>query len=82
MKLTVYLTESHTVTVKKKAIEIDTDEYPELKGLSKADIIKSIQIESEDLYCNDDIDSLYTKLINQEINEEFIDAFDYNVYVS
>lgn len=81
MKLNVYLTESYTVSVRKKEIEIDTDDYPELFGLSKDDVIEKIQLETEDLYADDDVDSLYSKLFNQEISNQTEDDFTFEINV-
>ena len=39
-KIKVFYTEGYSVWVVKEPIEIDTDDYPELKGLSKEEIEK------------------------------------------
>ena len=43
MKINVYATESYTTWMVREPIEIDTDNYPELEGMSKDEVKEYIR---------------------------------------
>lgn len=48
-KIRVFYTEGYNTWIVKEAVEIDTDEYPELKDLSKDDIEKYLTDNAMDM---------------------------------
>ena len=69
-KIKVFYTESYNTWIVKEPIEIDTDDYPELKGLSKDEIEKYLTNNATEMKSSegDDSDSysLYDEASEQD----------------
>lgn len=89
MKTKIQFTESYFVSIKKKSIEIDTDDYPELKGLEGDDLLDYLKENGENIIYkdNDDPNSEYTstlfdvlvdqeEIYSREKNNDFSIVFD------
>jgi len=49
MKINIRMTESYTTYVIRDSFTIDTDDYPELKGMSEIDMMKYIHENSDNI---------------------------------
>lgn len=70
MKLKIQISEGYHITTWKKPIEIETDNYPQFKGLTESEIIDMINEESSDIPFEPGGDesawSIYDELIEQD----------------
>jgi cytochrome c553 len=69
MKLNVYATESYTTWLVREPVEIDTDNYPELEGMSKDEIKDYIK---ENAYEMKAINEEYYENLEEELNDKDI----------
>jgi hypothetical protein len=75
MKIKLQFVEGYHITAWKQPIEIETDDYPELKDLTKEEAIKYIKNNSEDMPFVEDGKplndwNLYEELMGQETELE------------
>lgn len=74
------MTESFTTYIFKDSIEIETDNYPELNGKSKEEIVEYIEENGWEMKpTNDMYDSLYEQLDDQDIIREKIPSQDSSI---
>lgn len=70
MKLKIQIVEGFDVTIWKKPIEIDTDDYPQLEGMSQEEVMEYLNKNSDSLPASagGDVDdwSLYDDLMDQD----------------
>jgi hypothetical protein len=66
MKLNVYATESYTTWILREPIEIDTDNYPELEGMSEDDVKEYIRENCSEMSA---INSEYYSDLAEELNQ-------------
>ena len=64
-KINVYGTESYSVWICREPIEIDTDNYPELNGMSEDEIKEYIRENSYDMKSVNDDDGMYSSFGEQ-----------------
>lgn len=86
MKTKIQFTESYFVSITKKSIEIDTDDYPELEGLQGDDLLEYLKENGENIIYKDPnseyTNTLFDVLVNQEEicsrekNNDFSIVFD------
>ena len=74
MKIKIYLEESYTTTVTRGSIEIDSDNYPELNGMSEDEISNYIDENVWDMKpINDDVySSLGEEVSDQDVQYDNI----------
>jgi hypothetical protein len=76
------MTESFTTYIFKDSIEIETDNYPELNGKSKEEIVEYIEENGWEMKpTNDMYDSLYEQLDDQDIIREKIPSQDSSIVI-
>ena len=71
MKLKIQLSEGYHTWILKKSIEIDTENYPELQGMEKEQVLEYLKENSDNMDFNDgektyDGWSLHDELVDQE----------------
>lgn len=69
MKLNVYATESYTTWLVREPVEVDTDNYPELEGMSEDEIKDYIR---ENAYEMKAINEEYYENLEEELNDKDI----------
>ncbi len=69
MKVKIYKTEAYSTWIAREPVEIDTENYPELNGLSEQEIEEYIFENLEEMKPTDDT---YYDSLDEEINEKDI----------
>lgn len=83
MKIKIYVEESFTTTVTREEVIIDTDNYPELAGMSEDEISDYIDNNIWDMNSTSDIyETLGEECSDQSIIEEDVRDEDTSFYVS
>jgi hypothetical protein len=74
MKINVYGTESFCTWVIREPVEIDTDNYPELEGMSQDEAINYVELNASDMASTnpDMYDSLEEELNDMDIRRDKI----------
>jgi hypothetical protein len=68
MIVKVYIDEQFTTYERKESIEINTDNYPELNGMTPEEIIDYLQDNASDMKpTNDNFGDLYEELTSQDV---------------
>ncbi len=82
MKLTVKAEEVYTTTILRESIEIDTENYPELEGMTEDEISDYIDENIWDMKPTNDIySSLAEELLQQDIDYDSISGEETTFYV-
>ena len=83
MKLKLYVEETFTTTATREHIEIDTDKYPELEGMTEDQISDYIDGNVWDMKPTEDgiYSSLGEELSDQAIYDEHISGEETEIYV-
>lgn len=83
MKIKVYRTESYSTWVTREPVEIDTNDYPELEGMSKEEIEDYVKSNSYEMKpTNDEYwDSLEMEINESDVRREKITDDDYGMIV-
>ena len=83
MKLKLYVEETFTTTATREHIEIDTDNYPELEGMTEDEISDYIDENVWDMKPSEDgiYSSLGEELSDQTIYDEHIGGEETEFYV-
>ena len=83
MKLKLYVEETFTTTATRERIEIDTDNYPELEGMTEDEISDYIDENVWDMKPTEDgiYSSLGEELSDQSIYDEHIGGEETEFYV-
>ena len=83
MKLKLYVEETFTTTATRERIEIDTDNYPELEGMTEDEISDYIDENVWDMKPTEDgiYSSLGEELSDQAIYDEHIGGEETTFYV-
>ena len=83
MKLKLYVEETFTTTANREHIEIDTDNYPELEGMTEDEISDYIDEHVWDMKPTEDViySSLCEELSDQSIYDEHIGGEETEFYV-
>lgn len=83
MKLKIYVEETFTTTATREHIEIDTDNYPELEGMTEDEISDYIDEHVWDMKPTEDgiYSSLGEELSDQSIYDEHIGGEETEFYV-
>lgn len=74
----VFYTESYNTWVVKEAVEINTDDYPELEGLSKEEIEEYLTKNAESMKSSEGDDSDTYSLYDECFDQEEIRSKEYN----
>lgn len=71
MKINVYGTESFSTWLVREPVEIDTDNYPELQGMSEDEVKEYIRSNAHDMVAtNEWSDSLMDELLHSDVRRE------------
>lgn len=71
MKINVYGTESFSTWLVREPVEIDTDNYPELQGMSEDEVKEYIRSNAHDMAAtNEWSDSLMDELLHSDVRRE------------
>jgi hypothetical protein len=82
MKLKIYAEESYTTTITKTAMEIDTDNYPELEGMTEDEISEYIDKNVWDMKPTDELySSLGEEALDKDMNYDHIGGEETIFYV-
>ena len=81
MKLNIYANESYETWLKKQSLEIETDDYPELNGLSEDEIRDYIEENAWQMKPtnSNDYDSLVEELLDMDIEHDTISNEDFTI---
>jgi hypothetical protein len=81
MKLNVYSTESYCTWIVREPIEVDTDNYPELAGMTEDEVKEHIRYNSSDMkpMNGEYYDSLHDELMDSDIRRDKINNEDWGI---
>lgn len=84
MKIKIYAEETYTTTVYREAMEIDTDNYPELEGMTEDEISDYVDNNIWDMKpVNSDLyESLGEELLDKDVESDDIGGEETTFYVS
>jgi hypothetical protein len=81
-RVKIYQTESYVTYIVREPITIDLDDYPELEGMSNAEIIDYLEGNSCDMMAqDDDYSCLSDELIEKDILKDKITGEEYSYMV-
>jgi len=82
MKLKIYAEETYTTTITKLAMEIDTDNYPELEGMTEDEISDYVDSNIWDMKPTKDLySSLGEEALDQDMDYDHIGGEETTFYV-
>ena len=82
MKIKIYAEESYTTTITKTAMEIDTDNYPELEGMTEDEVSEYIDNNVWDMKPTDELySSLGEEALDKDMNYDHIGGEETTFYV-
>ena len=82
MKITLHATEAYTTYIVRAAVELDTDHYPELAGMSEEEALQYIYENGEEMKPtveDDYVDNLWDELYQSDVIKEKITNEEYEV---
>ena len=84
MKIKIYAEETYTTTVYREAMEIDTDNYPELEGMTEDQISDYVDNNVWDMKPTSDgvYSSLGEELLDKDVESDDIGGEETTFYVS
>jgi hypothetical protein len=82
MKIKIYAEESYTTTITREAMEIDTDNYPELEGMTEDEISEYIDNNAWDMKATDELySSLGEECVDQSLSYDSISGYEETIFV-
>ena len=82
MKIKIYAEESYTTTITREAMEIDTDNYPELEGMTEDEISEYIDNNAWDMKATDELySSLGEECVDQSLSYDNISGYEETIFV-
>ena len=82
MKIKIYAEESYTTTITREAMEIDTDNYPELEGMTEDEVSEYIDNNAWDMKATDELySSLGEECVDQSLKYDNIGGEETIFYV-
>ena len=82
MKIKIYSEESYTTTITREAMEIDTDNYPELEGMTEDEISEYIDNNAWDMKATDELySSLGEECVDQSLSYDSISGYEETIFV-
>jgi len=79
----VYVTESYTTWLRREAVQLDVEDYPELEGKTFEEIQAYVESNAEEMKAtNDSFDNLSEQLWDKDIEREKINDEDSAINIS
>jgi hypothetical protein len=82
MKIKIYAEESYTTTITREAMEIDTDNYPELAGMTEDEVSEYIDNNAWDMKSTDELySSLGEECVDKSLSYDSISGYEETIFV-